>query len=303
MMGNKPLRQRRMDYVRSDAIETSQGTVYHVELKPKPDEPPISILELATQRDFTIGISLASLAIITLVGLTSGVSLLASIAIVGTGATLGALSDYTRNKKELEEGVYIGKPSNFNRDMVKSALSWGFIGKLAVMASSILVAAFGIDVPGGEVLQQAWEGAESSGVFSQAAAVMRAVPPSIDAISFGATATYGAVKGAHHGYHRMEKEYHKAQTKHRNPEIAVDAALEQSMTPIEALLNVAAPALSGGIASEVINAASASKTELDGKKEHVQSEAEHLNSFERSFVKAEELRREKAANAEMAQGI
>ncbi len=291
-MATKALRQRRMDYVRSDAIETPEGTVYHVMLQPKKGEPPVTALEMATQRDFTIGISAASLTLLTIVGFTGGVGLGLSALIVGAGAALGAASDYTRNKRELEDGVIIGKPQPVNRDTVKTALSWGFLAKVLVMGAAVVGAVTGLNVPGAELFEQAWTEAASNGLPSQIGAVMKAVPASVDMLAFGAGSAYGASKGAHVGIERMKNEYEKAQVKHQRPNLIIESAMEKNMGVGEAIVNVVAPAVTGGIASEFLNAASAAKTEIDGHVEHRETEKENQDGLVHSFVKAEEMRRD-----------
>jgi hypothetical protein len=242
----KPLRdklveQRRLNWVSSVRKDTVDGPVYHVEMKEQPGTEKVSWIEKATQRDFSIGVSLAGLALFALTTITPAFPASIASLIVMTGAIGGGLSDYFRNDHEMKKGVEITKPTRFNRDMIRSALGFGFMAKLGLTLVMAALAASGIAIPGMENIVTAWAG--GSGFFGQLAAISNAIPNVIGWGVLGVGAAYGAVKGSEIGYARMQREYIAAKVKYERPELGVSVTPESSLTPEVALANVVAPAL------------------------------------------------------------
>ncbi len=214
-MALTPLRYRRASYESATIARTDEqgNPVYHATLgeKRQPErmkilgkefkwhEPNVSWIERATQRDFSIGISAGYLAISALSALTGGIPALATAGIVLGAGLIGGISDYTRNTKELNEGVEVKPPTRFNRDAVKAALGWGVLGKLAVTLVGMAIPAVG---------------------------ALSFLP----ALAWGAAAVgagYGAMRGSEKGYQRMQREYQAVAFKHQNPDHGVAVSQQQ----------------------------------------------------------------------------
>ena len=246
MAARKPLRekleeQRRINFVSSTRVETADGPVYHVDIKEQPGTEKVTWIEKATQRDFAIGVSLGGVAVLAMMTLTggAGIPFVAPSLLPFIGAVIGGISDFRRNDRELKEGVDVGKPTWFNRDLIKSALGYGFMAKLLLIGVSVAVAASGLPIPGAEGLAHAW--AEGGGLFTQIGQVVEKLVPVLNWGVFAVGASFGAVKGSEIGYARMQREYLAAKTKNERPELGVSVTPEQSLSVPEMVANVIAP--------------------------------------------------------------
>jgi hypothetical protein len=299
MVARKPLRQKleeqkRIEFVSSTRRDTADGPVYHVDIKERPGTEKITWIEKATQRDFAIGISLGGLAVLTMMTLTGGAGLpfIAPSMLPFIGAVVGGISDFRRNDKELKEGVDICKPAHLdvkkmvnaltagkwneafratgiNRDMVKSALGFGFMAKLLLIVVSVAVASSGLPIPGAEAMTAAW--ANGGGLLTQIGNVASLLPEAIGWGALGIGAAFGAAKGAEIGYTRMQIEYKAAQTKNESPHLGVSMTPEQSLGVPEMIANVVAPTvLPVGLAGDVVAAAQSAvdqRTAINERKE------------------------------------
>ncbi len=259
----KPLRQklaegekeeRRINFVSSTRIDTADGPVYHVDIKEVPGTEKVTWIEKATQRDFAIGVSLGGVAVLAMMTLTGGAALpIAPSLLPFIGAVIGGISDFRRNDKELKEGVDIGPPKRFNRDLIKSALGYGFMAKLLLIGVSVAIAASGLPIPGAAGLVHAW--AAGGGLLTQIGHVAEMLPSVIGWGAFAIGASCGAVKGSEIGYARMQREYLAAKTKNERPELGVSVTPEQSLGVPELVANVVAPTiLPVGLAGDLVAA-------------------------------------------------
>jgi hypothetical protein len=157
----------------------------------------VTWIEKATQRDFAIGSSIGALAGTCIVAASGGALALGVIgAMALTGGLIGGVSDYINNTNEMENGAIIEPPQHFNRDAVKYALGWAGAAKLAMAAGTIALHAAGLSA-------------------------VAVIPEVVGALAVGAGAVYGAIKGSHAGYERMEQEYTCAVIKNQRPELGV----------------------------------------------------------------------------------
>lgn len=273
MAGRKPLRQkleeqRRINFVSSTRIDSADGPVYHVDIKEVPGAEKITWIEKATQRDFSIGISLGGLALFAIATFTGGAGLpfIAPSMLPFIGAVLGGISDYRRNDRELKEGVDIGKPTFFNRDTVKSALGYGFMAKLLLVGVGAAIAATGLPIPGMEAIATAW--AQGVGPIDQLVSVSNAIPNAIGWGGFAIGAAVGGIEGAKVGHVRMQREFVAAKTKNERPELGVSVTPEESLGLPEMVANVVAPTiLPVGLAGDVVAAVQGKNDEIAMKKE------------------------------------
>jgi hypothetical protein len=300
-----PLRDRRMVFTRSVRKETPEGVIYHVDLKERVDEfkkiGPVTVnvqgktswIERATQRDFSIGLSVGGLIVTTLItmnpALLAAAPLFPSLVVPLCGL-IGAVSDYTRNTRELKEGVDIEPPKRFNRDAVKSALGFGFLAKFALLAVTIGAFALGISPFPVDGLQNVTNLGQA---FANIGAIGNAIPAWIGWAALGAGGVIGAVKGSELGYARMHEEYQAAKLKHEHPEKSVSVTAEAGADVTQGLAAVGVTAVAVGAGGD-LTSAFAAKLDLNGDQATTKSMQESkTQGF--SFVKAVESRQSEPA--------
>jgi hypothetical protein len=220
----KPFRMRRLEYVKSEPVETEHGLHYHVTLKEPEDAPPIGWLEKFMGRDFGIGANVGAVGalIATTIGGPAliGTSALIGIGMIAGGAVIGGVSDYIRNSNELIHGVDLNAPSYFNREAILNGL--GMSTNFGIVASVGLMAAAAV-VTGG-------------------AAVVAPFAAIVSYSLMGIGLLYGAVTGAQEGHDRMEAEYVAAERKYHDPNYKVSLLSKRETQWDELVLNEAAVA-------------------------------------------------------------
>jgi hypothetical protein len=240
-MGFKPLRQKRLEYVKSHRVEAddvahahhaSKGSdianylenIFYPKAEKREDLPNylvkleekdetnlpwykkqgrITWIEKATQRDFAIGSQVGVLLGTFATFATGGATAAGIGAMALVGGLIGGASDYIRNSEELENHAVITPPTHFNRDAIKYGLGWALGAKFVLTVGAIALTA----ITGG-------------------GAAAFVVPEIVTTICMGLGAVYGANKGADAGYERMDIEYKAATIKHQRPELKVTVSKE-----------------------------------------------------------------------------
>lgn len=211
----KPFRVKYLDYIKSEAIDTDNGRIYHVFFTENEDSPEIGWREKFMQRDFGIGANVGALC--SAVVLAAGGLAVAplSICLVGVGAAIGGISDYVRNEDEMQKGAFIKPASYINRDTI--------LGTLSTSTNFGLAATIGMMAAGAVSLS-----------------IAAPVAVAISVAAFGSGAIYGGIEGAKDGYKFMNSEYMAAKAKHENPDYKVTLSQKRETHLDDVISNEAA---------------------------------------------------------------
>ncbi len=188
-MAERPLRETRMQYGDPVLAERSEkGATYHVPMSEREGAEKISLLERASERDFSIGTSAGFLAVSAATAASGGTLAVPAIAgaILG-GGLIGGVSDASRNNNELNSYAKVPPPERFNRDAVKGALGWAALTKGAIGLGALALGAAGLPV---------------------------ALPAIVPWAAAGVAMVVGAYKGSEKGYQRMQKEHTAVENKY-----------------------------------------------------------------------------------------